>query len=195
MLIVVGIAAAARDLPLVVFARGDDGWSNGELRDALQHVFRGVGREVGDQLFVDCQVRREDKEIVQSVRQVEIADEGAHEPRLADARRQREAQAGELSLEVRDAGKLALNGRKGRIQIGAFTEWHDLRDPVQDFKRLPLRGTQAKAAGDRIDMTVHLLPPLFAPNRSGCCDFALLGAVSSTATFGDAFGRFSTFRL
>ena len=60
-------------IALVVVA-GDDRWRiRGELRDALEDIFGRVWREVGDQLVVNRQVRREDKEIVDAVRQMQIA--------------------------------------------------------------------------------------------------------------------------
>jgi hypothetical protein len=59
---------------------------------ALEHVLGRVRREVADQLLVDRQVRREHEEVVQPVLGVEVRDERAHQARLADARREREAQ-------------------------------------------------------------------------------------------------------
>ena len=62
-------------LAFVVVA-GDDGRGvGGELGDAFEHVLRRVRREVGDQLVVDGQVRRQHEEVVDAVRQVQVADE------------------------------------------------------------------------------------------------------------------------
>ena len=85
-----------------------------ELGDALEDVLRRVRREVGDQLVVDRQVRRQHEEVVDAVRQMQVADERAHQPRLADAGGEREAQRRELALEVRDRRELAAN----RLQCG-----------------------------------------------------------------------------
>ena len=90
-----------------------------ELGDALEDVLRRVRREVGDQLVVDGQVRRQDEEVSDAVGQVQVGDEGAHQPRLADAGGQREAERRELALEVRrPSGNSALDRsrapRRGR---------------------------------------------------------------------------------
>ena len=45
--------------------------------------------------------------MLDAVGQVQVADEGAHQPRLADAGGQREAERRELALEVRDGRELA----------------------------------------------------------------------------------------
>ena len=69
--------------------------------DALEHVLRRVRREVGDQLVVDRQVRRQHEEVVDAVREVQIADERAHQPGLADAGGQREAERTETRARSR----------------------------------------------------------------------------------------------
>ena len=62
------VEAAFPAMTFVVVA-GDDCRRVGcELGDALEYVLRRVGREVGDQLVVDRQVRREHKEVVDPVR-------------------------------------------------------------------------------------------------------------------------------
>ena len=94
---------------LVVVAGNDHRRIGRKLGDALEHVLGRVGREVGDQLVVDRQVRRQHEEVVDAVRQVQIADERAHQPRLAHARGERKAQRRKLALEVRDRRELAAN--------------------------------------------------------------------------------------
>ena len=88
------------------------GGVGGELRDALEHVLRRVRREVGDQLVVDRQVRRQHEEVVDAVRQVQVGDERAHQPGLADAGGEREAERRKLALEVGDRRELAADGRQ-----------------------------------------------------------------------------------
>ncbi len=104
-------------LRLVVVAGDDLRRVGGELGDALEDILRRVRREVGDQLVVDRQVRRQDEEVVDAVRQVQIADERAHQPRLADAGRQREAERRKLPLEIGDRRKLAADGSQRRVEV------------------------------------------------------------------------------
>ena len=125
---------------------------------------------------------------------MQIADESAHQPRFADAGRQREAEAGELPLEVGDGRKFAADRGKRGLNVSAFLGRRDLGHTIQNFERLTLRCAKAQAAGDGVDMTVHRLAPFFAPNRSGCF-VALSGDATSGSGFGGAFGRFSMFRL
>jgi hypothetical protein len=89
-----------------------------KLGDALEHVLGRVGREVGDQLVVDRQVGRQHEEVVDAVRQMQVADERAHQPRLAHTRGQREAQRGELALEVLQRGELFRQVILGHRHIG-----------------------------------------------------------------------------
>ena len=94
---------------LVVVA-GDDGRRiGGEFRDALEDVLGRVGREVGDQLVVDRQVRRQHEEVVEAVRQVQVADEGAHQPGLAHAGGQRKTERGKIALEIGHRRVFAAN--------------------------------------------------------------------------------------
>ena len=93
------------------------GGVGGKFRDALEDVLRRVRREVGDELVVDRQVGRQHEEIVDAVRQVQVADEGAHQPRLAHAGGQGEAERREVALEVGNRRELAANGREGGLEI------------------------------------------------------------------------------
>ena len=104
--------------PLLVGLAGDDlGRRRCELGDAFEHVLRCVRREVADQLVVDREVRREHEKVLVAIRRVKIADERAHEPRLADAGCQREAKRGEVSLEVGQFRELALQRINHRLQV------------------------------------------------------------------------------
>jgi hypothetical protein len=107
--------AAAGDLPLEIVAGRDHRRRDREFRDPLQHIFFRVGREVGFQLFIDRQIRREHEEIIAAMREMQIGDEGAHQPRLADAGREREAQRREVAIvEAGDRRKLLSDRRERR---------------------------------------------------------------------------------
>ena len=107
-------------LRLVVVAGDDLRRVGGEFRDALEDVLRRVRREVGDQLVVDRQVRRQHEEVVDAVREVQVADKGAHQPRLAHAGGQREAERGEFALKIGDRGNSRADGRQRRFEVGVL---------------------------------------------------------------------------
>ena len=121
-------------LRFVVVASDHQRRFGGELRDALEHVLGRVRREIRDELVVDRQVGRQDEEIVDAVRQVQVADEGAHEPRLADAGGQGEAQRRKLALKIGDGRELAADRLQHGGGIRAFARRHDLRDAVENFQ-------------------------------------------------------------
>ena len=125
----------------------------------LKTYFGVWSREVGDQLVVDRQVRRQHEEIVDAVCQMQIADECAHQPRLADARCQRKAQRRKVALEVGHGWKLAVDGLQRGGNVRTFPRRHDLGDAVQNFQRAALRRAQAQAAGDGVDVAVHRCIP------------------------------------
>jgi hypothetical protein len=81
----------------------------GKFGDPLEDILRCVRGEIGDQFVVDGEIRRHNKEVVNAVGQVEIADECAHEAGLADACGKGKAQGRELPLEISDSGKFVLN--------------------------------------------------------------------------------------
>ena len=151
----------------------------------LKTYFGVFGREVGDQLVVDRQVRRQDEEVVDAVRQVQVADEGAHQPRLADAGGQGEAERRKLALEVRDGRELALDGRQGGS---------DVRRPCPGGTISVMRSrisSERRCGGRRLRRPAMALTWRFivpAPpsiRRVSCC----AGLWAAPA------GRFSTFRL
>ena len=159
------------------------GGVGGELGDALEHVLRRVGREVGDQLVVDRQVRRQHEEVVDAVRQVQVADERAHQPRLAHAGGEREAERRKLALEVGDRRELAADRRPARPRRSASLPGRrDLGDAVENLQRPALRRAQAQAAGDGVDVAVHRAPSSSNERPAG-------------PACGGALGRFSTCRL
>ena len=140
---------------LVVVAGDDRRGIRRELRDALEDVLRGVRSEVGDQLVVDGEVRRQHEEVPDGVRGVQVADERPHQPCLADAGGQREAEGREVALEVRDLRKLGADGRQCGGDIRAPPWRHELAEAVQDLQRLALRMAQAQAIGDGGDLAMH----------------------------------------
>jgi hypothetical protein len=58
-------------------------------------------------LFEDGRVGRQQEEVIDAARLMQIADEGAHESGLVHAGPERETQRGEVPLEVRDRKELA----------------------------------------------------------------------------------------
>ena len=72
------------------------------------------------------------------MRSIQVGDEGAHQPRLADARRQREAERREVALEVRDRRELGLDRlQRLRPASASFVERDDLADAGEDLQRRP----------------------------------------------------------
>jgi hypothetical protein len=114
---------------LVVLARYDLRGVAGKLAEALEDVFWRVRREVADQLVVDRQVGREHEKVPDAALAMEIRDEGAHEPRLANAGGQREAERGEIALERPDRRELRADHLQGRHGIGRLRRRDDLHDP------------------------------------------------------------------
>jgi hypothetical protein len=152
---------AARVMLVVVVAGDDRRRVDGEFRDAPEHVLGMVAvAEVGNQLVVDGQVRRQHEKVVDAVRQVQVADESAHQPRLAHASGQREAQRGKVALEVFYLRKLAADRLQHRRNIRPFAGRGNLRNAVENFQRTALRRTQTETAGNGIDVAVQRTPSL-----------------------------------
>ena len=61
---------------------------------------------------------------------VQVADEGAHQPRLADAGRKRETHRQEVALEVGDRRELASHCGEGGDHIGTLFRRHEIGDAV-----------------------------------------------------------------
>ncbi len=165
---------------LVVVAGDDLRRLGGEGGDAFEDVLGRAGGEVGDELVVDRQVWGHDEEVVDAVGEVQVADEGAHQARLADARRQGEAEGREIALEIGDARVFGPEHVERGLNIARLLRRRDLRDPVQDLQGLPLRRAQAEPAGDGVDLPVHQA----SSPKSRCCP-----------SRGGTAGRFSTIRL
>ena len=66
----------------------------------IEDILGRVWREVRDELVVDRQVRCQNKEVIDTVRKVQVADECAHEPRLAYTGGKRKAERRKLTLKV-----------------------------------------------------------------------------------------------
>ncbi len=143
----------------VVVAGDDLRRVGGKLGNALEHVFGRVRGEVGDELVVDRQIRRQHEEVVQAVRQVQVADEGAHQAGLAHTSGEGEAERRKLALEFGHRGELAANGGQRGSQVSALSRRNDLGDAVENLQGPPLRGPQAQPSGDGVDLAVHVFPP------------------------------------
>ncbi len=142
-------------LALVVVASDDLRRVCRELRNTLEDIFRRVRCEVGDEFVVDRQIRRKDKEVVDAVCKMQVADEGTHQPCLADAGGKREAQRWKLALEVRHRREFAANGFQRGSDVRALLGRHDFGDAVENFQRVPLRRAQAQSASDGVDVVIH----------------------------------------
>src|SRR3990172_11563347 len=100
----------AHAAPALVIVAGDNlRRVGGEIGDALKHVLGRVRREVRYQFVVDRQVRGEHEKVADALGLVQVADESAHQSRLAHAGRQREAERRKVALELRDGWELGLD--------------------------------------------------------------------------------------
>src|SRR5580692_8574530 len=157
-----------------------------KVRDALKYILGAIRRKVSNQFVVDGKVRREHEKILYTVRNAKIGDERSHEARLADAGRQCEAERGKVPLEIRNARKLAADGRQRRSQVDLFGQRHDLSHTIEDFEAAALRRAQTHTPSDRVYMAkiAHVWSP--SSNNLTC-----LGRLA----FGFAIGRLATLRL
>ena len=80
----------------------------GKSLDALEHILRAGGLEVGQQFFVDSQVRRQHEEVAALARHEQVADKRPQQSGLAHACSQGEADAGEVALEVLEVGVVQI---------------------------------------------------------------------------------------
>jgi hypothetical protein len=90
-----------------------------------------------------------------AVREVQVGDERALEPRLADTGGEREAERRELALEIGDARELASDCRQRGGDVGTLPRRRDLGDAIEDLERVPLRRSQREPAGNRVDLAIH----------------------------------------
>ena len=94
--------------PLFVVLRVDDqGRLVGKHLDTLEDILGAGGLKVREQLLVDGQVGCQDEEVPALADHEQVADEGAHQPRLAHPSSEGETYAGEVAFEL-----LELVGRQ-----------------------------------------------------------------------------------
>ena len=153
-----------------------------ELRDALKDILRRVRRKICNQLVVNRQVRREDEEIIDALRQMQVGDKRAHEPRFANASCQRKADGWKLALKIRHRWEFGFYDCERGGGVRRFAGRHDLRDAVEDFQRFMLRRAQTQPASNGVDVPIHRLPSGML--KKSCCP-----------GLGGALGRFSIFKL
>jgi hypothetical protein len=139
----------------VSVASDDGGRDGGEFGDAAKNVFRRIGGEIANQLVVNRQIRREYEKVAEAVRQMQIADECAHQPRLAYTSRQGETERGEFAFKIGDTGKFAANDIERSVNVGVFAGRRDGSNAVKYFQRCALRRTQAQATRDSVDVAIH----------------------------------------
>ena len=149
-------------------------------------------REVGNELVVDRQIRGEHEEVADALGQVKVGDECPHQARLADAGCQREAERGEVPLEVRDVRKFGVNGGERLRGVLVFAQRKQVTNTVKDLERLALRGAQAQAVGDCVSgRFIPHLPVTSDGKRLGCALAALrracFGVEARRASAGDCF--------
>ncbi|MNX82778.1 hypothetical protein D3C86_1145160 [compost metagenome] len=140
---------------LIILTRDHLWHVHGEVGHAREDVLGGVGGEVRDQLVVDGQVGGEDEEVADALDPVQVGDEGPHEPGLADARRQGEAERGELPLEVRHARVKRPHGVERRIEVLSLFEGEGIDDLGEDLERSLLRRAQAHGVAEGRDGCFH----------------------------------------
>ena len=76
--------------------------------------------------------------------------------------RAKQSDGNSRSKSVTDGNSLH-DGLQGGLDIHALLRRGDLRDPVQDLQRPPLRRAEAQPPGDGVDVAVHALFPRFFP--------------------------------
>ena len=138
---------------------------SGELSDSLEHIFRRVRGEIGNQLVVDGEIRRQHEEIADPVGQMQVADKGPHESGLANAGGQGKAKRGKFPLKIGDRRIFAADDLQHGGGVRLLARRRNLGDAVQNFQGFPLRLPQGQPAGDGVDVTVHG-PTSF---RCSCC--------------------------
>jgi hypothetical protein len=80
-----------------------------------------------------------------------------HQPRLAHAGGQREAQRGKVALEVFVPAETRCGSPPASPQHPPLAGRGNLRNAVENFQRAALRRAQAEAAGNGVDVAVHRL--------------------------------------
>lgn len=208
-------AASAHDL--IRFAGDDARRGKGEVAQPLEDVLGGVWRKVCDELLVDGQVRRDDEEVLQAVRHVQVADEGPHEPGLAHAGGKGKAQGGKVAVETVDVREFGPDALKLGGKAGPLGQRGDFADGIEYFQRIALRFAQAEPIRNGVHVAdahasspgarsnregwsralssrgLAARPPLGA--RAGRAGVASTPAVSASSSSGGAAGRLLMLRL
>lgn len=130
----------------------------GKLTNAFEDIFGGGGREIGNQLVVDGEMRRQHKEVPDVMAQIQVADEGAHKSSFPHTRGQGEAQRREPTLKVLDGGKLTLDDVQSLCRVAVFVQRDDLADPGQNLQGIALRRPQTQTITNGVDVRVHGFP-------------------------------------
>jgi hypothetical protein len=87
-----------------------------------------------------------------------VADERAHQARLAHSRRESKTKRWKLALEIRHRRELAADRIERGLNIGVLRRRRDLRYAVEYLQRAPLWWPQTQTAGDGVDMAItHLV--------------------------------------
>ena len=136
------VGAANAPAFLGVFRVDDQRWLMREGLDAFEDVLGAARPEVFEQLLVNGQVGGQHEEVAALAGHEQVADERAHEPRLAHSSRDREADAREVPFEAFDR----RIHRSDRIQragdVGVLRRVDQVEDLGQQLKRLGLRFAQ-----------------------------------------------------
>ena len=179
----------------VVVARNDLRRIRRKFGHALEHVLGRVGREVGNQLVVNRQVRCQHKKVPNAVGLKQVADESAHQSRLAHARGQRKAQRREVAFKVLQRRELAFQRIQHRHHIGSVAVVLEhggrcLNGAGQLGEGLGLRRAQAQAACNGVDFSLthvaaFLLVVLVGGLRGTFKTLAALAGASFAATVRD----------
>lgn len=86
----------------MIVVAGDDLRNVNQRFQPGKNIFFGIGREVGFELVVDCQVGGQNHEVFYAFFRVQIGDHRSHQPGFAHAGGNGEANAGKGMFEVFD---------------------------------------------------------------------------------------------
>ena len=166
------------------------GRGNGKFRYSLEHVFRSVWSEVRYKFVVDGQVGGKNKEMAYALGPVEIGYKSAHKARFAHACGKGKAHGREVPLKVFYRGEIRPKGGQRFGNIGFFLKRQQFAQTGEYFKRFPLWGAQAEAAGYGVYMLVHFASPSVpetsksvAWSRRSALERGLLWTTGSSAGF------------
>ncbi|MCG3142651.1 MAG: hypothetical protein HDKAJFGB_04179 [Anaerolineae bacterium] len=168
----------------VIVAVDERGRIHRKFRDAFEHIFRRVGRKVGDEFVVDGEIRREDKKIIDAVREMQIGNERAHQARLAHTRRQRKTDRWKIAFKIGDGWKFRadffqhlqtrrvskhlqtrhvskhLQTRHVFWRRVSFERWiNNFHHAVQHAEGFVLRRTERETSCNRVNVAIHFQLP------------------------------------